>query len=135
MSKIPVGPRGFNGSQGPIGPAGPQGFNGTQGSQGFNGSQGPQGPKGAGDFSQCVHKTEDLVGNQSPITSNSIANPVKVIKGEPRVSSFKGEIHDEIHYSLCNLVDNEKCKDVCQLVWLTFTQMKTWVTKSWVNQV
>ena len=98
----------------------------------FNGSQGPQGPKGAGDFSQCEHKTEDLVGNQSPITSNSIANPVKVIKGEPRVSSFKGEIHD---YSLCNLVDNEKCKDVCQIVWLTFTQMKTWVTKSWVNQV
>ena len=132
VSKIPVGPRGFNGSQGPIGPAGPQGFNGTQGSQGFNGSQGPQGPKGAGDFSQCVHKTEDLVGNQSPITSNSIANPVKVIKGEPRVSSFKGEIHD---YSLCNLVDNEKCKDVCQLVWLTFTQMKTWVMQSWVNQV
>ena len=88
VSKIPVGPRGFNGSQGPIGPAGPQGFNGTQGSQGFNGSQGPQGPKGAGDFSQCEHKTEDLNGNQSPIINNSIANPIKVIKGEPRVSSF-----------------------------------------------
>ena len=91
----PVGQRGFNGSQGPVGPAGPRGFNGTQGPQGviglqgFNGSQGPPGPpgpKGAGDFSQCKHKTKDLTGNQPPITSNSLPNPIKVILGEPTVS-------------------------------------------------
>ncbi|CAH3128088.1 unnamed protein product [Pocillopora meandrina] len=94
VSKLqgPIGPRGFNGSQGAIGPAGPQGFNGTQGTQGvigppgFNGSRGPpgpQGPNGAGDFSQCEHKTEDLTGNQNPVTGNSLPTPVKVIKGEP----------------------------------------------------
>ena len=100
VSKLqgPIGPRGFNGSQGEIGPVGPQGFNGAQGTQGvmgppgFNGSEGPpgpQGPKGAGDFSQCEHKTEDLSGSQAPITSNSITNPVKVIKSEPIVSNLK----------------------------------------------
>ena len=96
----PVGPRGFNGSQGPIGPAGPTGFNGTQGPQGvigpqgFNGSQGPpgpQGPQGAGDFSQCAHKTESLLGSLNPVTSNSLGAPVKVIKGEPSVSLFSKE--------------------------------------------
>ena len=134
MSKLqgPVGPRGFNGSQGPIGPAGPQGFNGTQGPQGFNGSQGPQGPKGVKDFSQCEHKTADLTGNQNPITSNSLPIPVKVIKSEPSVSNLKGDIQD---LALCNCVDNGKYKDVCQIVWLTFTQRKTWVIQSWVSQV
>ncbi|XP_022810445.1 collagen alpha-1(XVII) chain-like [Stylophora pistillata] len=95
----PVGQRGFNGSQGPVGPAGPRGFNGTQGPQGviglqgFNGSQGPpgpQGPKGAGDFSQCKHKTKDLTGNQPPITSNSLPNPIKVILGEPSGKKILG---------------------------------------------
>ena len=136
VSKLqgPIGPRGFNGSQGAIGPGGPQGFNGTQGTQGligppgFNGSRGPpgpQGPNGAGDFSQCEHKTEHLTGNQNPVTGNSLPTPVKVIKGEPIVSKFKGKIQD---YSLCNFVDNGKCKDVCQIVCHTLTQMKTWVS-------
>ena len=136
VSKLqgPIGPRGFNGSQGAIGPAGPQGFNGTQGTQGvigppgFNGSEGPpglQGPNGAGDFSQCEHKTTDLMGTQHPVTGNSLPSPVKVIKREPIVSKFKGKIQD---YSFCNFVDNGKCKDVCQIVCLALTQMKTWVS-------
>ena len=135
VSKLqgPIGPRGFNGSKGAIGPAGPQGFNGTQGTQGvigppgFNGSEGPpgpQGPNGAGNFSQCEHKTKDLRGNQHPLTGNSLPTPVKVIKSEPTVSKFKGKIQD---YSLCNFVHNGKCKDICQIVCLTLTQMKTWV--------
>ena len=94
----PIGPRGFNGSKGAIGSAGPQGFNGTQGTQGviglpgFNGSEGPpgpQGPNGAGDFSQCEHKTEDLNGNQLPITSNTLPIPTKVIVGELSVRNLK----------------------------------------------
>ncbi|XP_066026369.1 collagen alpha-2(V) chain-like [Pocillopora verrucosa] len=101
VSKLqgPIGPRGFNGSQGAIGPAGPKGFNGTQGTQGvigppgFNGSEGPPGPQGSngtGDFSQCEHKTEDLTGNQLPITSNSLPTPVKMIKTEPAGKKIVG---------------------------------------------
>lgn len=100
MSKLqgPVGQRGFNGSQGAIGPAGPRGFNGTRGPQGLigprgvNGSQGPPGPqgsKGAGDFSQCERKTKDAIADREKVTSNSLPIPVKVILGEPIVSTFK----------------------------------------------
>lgn len=76
------GPQGFNGSQGPQGAIGPQGFNGSQGPQGFNGSQGPQ---GAGDFSQCVHKTEEIPGSQRPIASNSQTS-IQATVTEPNVS-------------------------------------------------
>ena len=79
----------------------------------FNGSQGSEGPKGVVDFSQCEHKTEDMTGNQAPITSNSLPSPIKVIKIEPSVSNLKGDIQD---LPFCNFVDNGKYKDICQIV-------------------
>ena len=87
----PIGPRGFNGSQGPTGSHGPQGiigppgFNGSQGPHGLNGSQGQQGPKGAGDFSQCVHKTDSLSQLQTPDVTASQASFGVSVK-EPAVS-------------------------------------------------
>ena len=97
----PIGPQGYNGSQGPqgkAGPQGPQGYNGTQGQQGpigppgYNGSQGlqgptgPQGPQGAGNFSQCVHKTDAASGAQDPVTDNVHPSAVRVALAEPSVS-------------------------------------------------
>ena len=61
---------------------GPRGFTGSRG------QLGPQGPQGAGNFSQCVYKNISLSGNLDPVTSNSLGDSVKVIKGEPSVSFF-----------------------------------------------
>ena len=109
VSKIPVGPRGFNGSQGPVGPAGPQGFNGTQGPQGVIGPQGsnesqgspgsdglqgaagPSGPPGAGDFSQCEFMTSTDTGTQTAFQGNTLPAATKVILTEPTVSKMKYE--------------------------------------------
>ena len=79
------GSQGFNGSQGPQGIIGPPGFNGSQGPQGLNGSQGQQGPKGAGDFSQCVHKTDSLTQLQTADVTTSQASFGVSVK-EPAVS-------------------------------------------------
>ena len=92
------GASGFNGSQGRIGPAGPPGFNGSQGPRGImgpggvNGSRGARGPtgphgiQGAGNFSQCVHKTNSNTGSQEKVTSNNPVGPIMVTLEEPSVS-------------------------------------------------
>ena len=113
----PIGPRGFNGSQGAtgqqgpqgvVGPQGPQGdigsqgFNGSQGPRGFNGSQGLQGPTGAGDFSQCVHKTDSITGTQSQISGNGHVG-VQVDVAEPSVS-FNISTYIYIFFSFLSLI-------------------------------
>ena len=52
------GSDGVDGLQGDLGPQGEKGNPGSAGLPGPQGPVGPQGPQGAGNFSQCVYRTE-----------------------------------------------------------------------------